>query len=109
MAYAARGDLSAMQRELEETLRLDPRDLNAQPNLGLASLTQGATEAAVERFRVVIGLEPNHAMAHSVLARLYFQNQQYELAQRHAQRAAQLGAPMERLLEALRQATGQSR
>jgi Tfp pilus assembly protein PilF len=75
----------------------------------VAQLQQGKAAAAVERFRAVIDLDPKHAMAHSVLATLYFQNQQYELAQRHAQRAAQLGAPMERLLEALRQATGQRR
>jgi tetratricopeptide (TPR) repeat protein len=106
MAYAARGDMLAMKRELEETLRLDPRHLDAHLNLGLAYLTQGATEAAVERFRVVIELEPNHAMAHSVLASLYFQDQQYVLARRHAEKASQLGAPVERLLEALRRAPG---
>jgi enediyne biosynthesis protein E4 len=109
MAYAARGDLAAMEGELEETLRLDPQHVDAHFNLGVAQLQQGKAAAAVERFRAVIDLDPKHAMAHSVLATLYFQNQQYELAQRHAQRAAQLGAPMERLLEVLRQATGQRR
>jgi hypothetical protein len=48
-------------------------------------------------------------MAHSMLASLYFQGQQYELARRHAEKAAQLGAPVERLLEALRRASGQGR
>jgi tetratricopeptide (TPR) repeat protein len=109
MAYAARGDVPAMMRELEETLRLDPRHLDAHLNLGIAYLKQGAAEAAVERFRAVIGLDPNHAMAHSVLASLYFQDQQYELARQHAEKASQLGAPVERLLEALRRASGQTR
>jgi enediyne biosynthesis protein E4 len=109
MAYAARGDVPAMMRQLEETLRVDPRHLDAHLNLGIAYLNQGALEAAVERFRAVVGLDPNHAMAHSVLASLYFQDQQYELARRHAEKASQLGAPVERLLEALRRAPRQSR
>jgi enediyne biosynthesis protein E4 len=109
MAYAARGDVAATVGELEETLRLDPRHVDAHFNLGVARLHQGEAAAATERFRAVIGLDPDHTMAHSVLATLYFQHRQYELAQRHAQRAAQLGAPVERLLEALRQATGQGR
>jgi Tfp pilus assembly protein PilF len=109
MAYAARGDMLAMKRELEETLRLDPRHLDAHLNLGLADLKQGEAEAAVKRFRAVIGLDPNHALAHSVLASLYFQDQQYELARRHAEKASQLGAPVERLLEALRRAPGRAR
>jgi tetratricopeptide (TPR) repeat protein len=109
MAYAARGDVPAMRRELEETLRLDPQHLEAHLNLGIAYFQQGQEAAAAERFRVVIGLDPNHAVAHSVLASLYFQRQQYALAQRHAEKAARLGAPVERLLEALRRATGQTR
>jgi tetratricopeptide (TPR) repeat protein len=109
MAYAARGDVPAMRRELEETLRLDPQHLEAHLNLGIVYFQQGQEAAAAERFRAVIGLDPNHAVAHSVLASLYFQRQQYELAQRHADIAARLGAPVERLLEALRRVTGQAR
>jgi tetratricopeptide (TPR) repeat protein len=109
MAYAARGDVAAMVGELEETLRLDPQHVDAHFNLGVAHLQRGEAAAASAQFRAVINLNPNHAMAHSVLATLYFQRQEYELAQQHAQRAAQLGAPVERLLEALRQATGQRR
>jgi len=109
MAYAARGDVPAMRRELEETLRRDPQHLDAHFNLGIAYLHLGQEAAATERLRAVIDLDPDHAAAHSVLASLYFQRQQYELAQRHAEKAARLGAPMERLMEALRQATGQAR
>jgi enediyne biosynthesis protein E4 len=109
MAYAAKGDEPAMVRELEETLRLDPRHLEAHFNLGIADLQQGKAAAAVEQLRAVLGIDPNHAMAHSVLASLYFQDQQYELSRRHAEKASQLGAPVERLLEALRRASGQTR
>jgi Tfp pilus assembly protein PilF len=98
-----------MVRELEETLRLDPRHLEAHFNLGIADLQQGKAAAAVEQLRAVLGIDPNHAMAHSVLASLYFQDQQYELSRRHAEKASQLGAPVERLLEALRRASGQTR
>jgi hypothetical protein len=40
------------------------------------------------------------------LASLYFQGQQYETAWRHAQKAAALGAPVQSLIEALRQVRG---
>jgi len=109
MAYAARGNVAATVSELEETLRLDPQHVDAHFNLGVVQLHQGEAAAASAQFRAVINLNPDHAMAHGVLATLYFQDQQYDLAQRHAHRAAQLGAPVERLLEALRQATRQSR
>jgi enediyne biosynthesis protein E4 len=109
MAYAARGDGQAMVRELQETLRLDPQHLDAHLQLGMAYLQQGEPGAATERFRTVVRLDSNHAMAHSALAALYFQEQQYERAWQHGQKAAQLGAPVERLLEALRQAMRKAR
>lgn len=109
MAYAARGDVPAMVRALQETLRLDPQHIDTHLNLGMVYLQQGEPQAAAERFRTVVRLEPNHAMAHSALAGLYFQDQQYEQAWQHGQKAAQLGAPVQDLLEALRQAMGKVR
>jgi enediyne biosynthesis protein E4 len=103
MAYAAREDAQAMVRELHETLRLDPQHLDAHLHMGMVYLQQGKPEAAAEEFHTVVRLYPNHATAHSALAALYFQDQQYERAWQHGERAAHLGAPVERLLEALRQ------
>jgi Tfp pilus assembly protein PilF len=45
--------------------------------------------------------DPNHARAHSALASLYFQQQQYDLAWQHGSKAADLGAPVQELLRAL--------
>jgi tetratricopeptide (TPR) repeat protein len=109
MAYARRGDVQATVRELQETLRLDPQHVDAHLQLGLAYFQQGDPGAAANQFRAAIRLDPNHAMAHSALAALYFQEQQYERAWQHAQKAAQLGAPVDRLLEALRQVMGQAK
>jgi tetratricopeptide (TPR) repeat protein len=106
MAYAARGDVQATERELQATLRLDPRYLDAHLQLGMVYLQQGNSGAAAERFRTVVQLDPDHAMAHSALAALYFQEQQFERAWQHGQKAAQLGAPVDRLLAALRQVMG---
>ena len=102
MAYAARGDVAAMMQALEETLRRDPDHLEARFNLGIGHVQQGELEVATDQLRTVVRLEPNHARAHSVLAALYFQRQQYELAWQHGQKAAQLGAPVEGLLDRLR-------
>ena len=109
MAYAARGDVQATVRELQETLRLDPQHVEAHFHLGIIYFQQGEPEAAAEQFRTVVHLEPDHAGAHSALATLYFRDQQYERAWRHGQKAAQLGAPVQPLLEALRQAMGQAK
>lgn len=106
MAYAARGDAQAMIQELQETLRLDPRHVEAHLGLGIGYLEQGGMDDAVERLRTVVRLDPHHARAHSALATLYFRQQQYELAWQHGQRAAELGAPVQPLLEALRQVLG---
>lgn len=45
--------------------------------------------------------DPNHARAHSALASLYFQQRQYDLAWQHGSKAAELGAPVQELLQAL--------
>jgi len=107
LAYAAQGDVPAMLRELQETVRLDPGHIEARFNLGVAYAQQGQVEGAAEALRAVVRLQPNHPGAHSVLAALYFQQQHYQLAWQHGQKAAQLGAPVQPLLEALQQAMGQ--
>jgi enediyne biosynthesis protein E4 len=109
MAYAARGDAQAMIQELQETLRLDPRHVEAHLGLGIGYVEQGKMDAAVERFRTVVRLDPQHARAHSALAAVYLQQQQYALARQHAQKAAKLGAPVQPLLEALRQVLGDTK
>src|SRR4029453_7387529 len=56
-----------------------------------------------------VRLDPKHARAHSALGAMYLERQQYDLAWQHAQQAAQLGAPVQPLLEALRRKREQSR
>jgi tetratricopeptide (TPR) repeat protein len=109
MAYAAQGNTPAMVQELRETLRLDPRHVEAHLGLGMGYVEQGEMETAIEQFRTAVRLDPRQAQAHSALATLYFQQGQYELAWQHAKKAADLGAPVQPLLEALRQAMGQAR
>jgi Tfp pilus assembly protein PilF len=73
MAYAAQGDAEAMIQELQETLRLDPRHVEAHLGPGIGYLEQGGMEAAVERFCTVVRLDPHPARAYGALATLYFQ------------------------------------
>jgi tetratricopeptide (TPR) repeat protein len=109
LSYAAQGDVAAMLRELQETVRLDPHHVEARFKLGVAYAQRGQVTEAAEALRTVVRLRPNHPGAHSVLAALYFLQQQYKLAWQHGQKAAQLGAPVQPLLEALQQAMGQGK
>jgi len=56
-----------------------------------------------------VRLNPKHVRAHSALAALYLERQQYDLAWQHAQQAAHLGAPVQPLLDELRRKREQIR
>jgi cytochrome c-type biogenesis protein CcmH/NrfG len=61
----------------------------------------GQTQAMLAPLQQAVRLDSRHVRAHSALATLYFERQQYALAWQHAQQAAQLGAPIQPLLDAL--------
>jgi Tfp pilus assembly protein PilF len=68
----------------------------------MAYAQNGQTEAMLAPLQQAVRLDPAHARAHSALAALYLERQQYDLAWEHAQQAAHLGAPVQSLVEALR-------
>jgi Tfp pilus assembly protein PilF len=71
--------------------------------LAIAYAQNGQAEAMLTPLQQAVRLDPKHARAHSTLAAMYLERQQYDLAWQHAQQAALLGAPVQPLLEALRQ------
>jgi tetratricopeptide (TPR) repeat protein len=79
------------------------RDLiEARFRLGLAYQLVGQQQDAIQELEAVLRAQPGHAGAHTQLARLYYQVQQFDDAWRHARRAESLGVPVAKLLEALR-------
>jgi Flp pilus assembly protein TadD len=80
---------------------LVPKDAEAHYVLAVAYGQSGQEEAMLTALQQAVRLNPQHARAHSTLAALYLQRQQYDLAWQHANTAARLGAPVQALLEAL--------
>jgi Flp pilus assembly protein TadD len=81
---------------------LAPQMAAAHYFLGITYAQLGQVEAMLAPLQQAVRLDSKHAGAHSALAALYFERQQYNLAWQHAQQAAQLGAPMQPLFDALR-------
>jgi Flp pilus assembly protein TadD len=77
--------------------------------LAMAYVQNGQAEAILAPLQQAVRLDPKHARAHSALGAMYLERQQYDLAWQHAQQAAQLGALVQPLLEALRRKREQSR
>jgi Tfp pilus assembly protein PilF len=86
-----------------------PQMANAHYCLAVAYAQNGQAEAMLAPLQQAVRLDPTHARAHSALAALYLERQQYDLAWEHAQQAAHLGAPVQPLLEALRRKREQVR
>jgi tetratricopeptide (TPR) repeat protein len=104
--YAERGDMEQAIAAFTAVLQRDPRWVQAHYNLALAYRARGEMAAMLRELQETVSLDPRHVEAHVHLAVLYFQEQRYELAWQHGQKAAELGAPVQPLLEALRKARG---
>jgi Flp pilus assembly protein TadD len=101
ISYLQQGEIAAAVAQLRTLVEVAPQDAEAHYMLAMAYAQDGQAEDMLATLQRTLQLDPNHARAHSALAAYYLQHQQYNLAWQHATRAAQLGAPVERLLEAL--------
>ena len=70
---------------------------------GLLRLQQKQFQAAVDAFRKVLDMDPNHGPTHRHLAEVYLSLGSYKRAAEHAARAATLGAPLPEATERLLQ------
>lgn len=77
-----------------EAARLAPDHPEIYYNLGIVDYDLGRIAEAIGAFRRAIEIEPAHAAAHNNLAVAYYRDGKYELAARHAARAAELGYPV---------------
>ena len=109
LGYLQQGEAAAAVRQFRTLVELAPQMANAHYFLAMAYAQNGQDEAMLAPLQQAVRLDPAHARAHSALAALYLERRQYNLAWQHAQQAAHLGAPVQPLLEALRQIREQVR
>jgi Tfp pilus assembly protein PilF len=103
VAYLQQGQHDAALMHFRTVIRTHPQPADAHYFVAVAAAQLGQEETMRDALLQAIRLDPRHARAHSALASFYFQHQDYEQAWTHGTQAAQLGAPVQQLLEALRQ------
>jgi tetratricopeptide (TPR) repeat protein len=104
IGYLQQGEAAAASAQFNAVIRLAPHMANAHYFLAVAAAQLGQEDTMLTALQRTLQQDPNHVRAHSTLASLYFQRQQHDLAWQHATKAAQLGAPIQPLLDAIRQA-----
>jgi tetratricopeptide (TPR) repeat protein len=102
LGYLQQGEATAAVQQFRTLVELAPRMADAHYFLAMAYAQNGQAEAMLTPLQQAVRLDPKHARAQSALAVMYLERQQYDLAWQHAQQAADLGAPVQPLLEALR-------
>ncbi len=75
--------------------------LEARYRLGIAYAKVQQKSAAIATFAAVVQAKPDHANAHVYLARLYYEQREFQRAWQHVHRAEALGAPVAELVMAL--------
>jgi tetratricopeptide (TPR) repeat protein len=109
ISYLQDGQAAVAIEQLRALVRIAPQDAEPRYLLALAYAHDGQEDAMLSALQQAVRLNPKHAQAHNALAAFYFQRQHYDLAWQHGTAAAQLGAPVQPLLEALRQIRGERR
>ncbi len=100
-AITAFKTIVAAPAQTEETTASVDR-LEARYRLGVAYAMAQQPSAAIATFAAVVQAKPEHANAHLYLARLYYEQRQFQRAWQHVHRAEALGAPVAELVAALR-------
>lgn len=85
------GQLGPALKAFDAALELDPENLKALYNSGIALLGAGRGEAAAERFSRFLALRPDDALGHFYLGRAHLREMRTEEAVASLQRAVELG------------------
>ncbi|MFH1753209.1 MAG: tetratricopeptide repeat protein [Candidatus Omnitrophota bacterium] len=88
---------------LREALRLNPRHVYANDNLGISYHNTGDDAEAVKLFNRAIELDPNDPYAYTNLAAVYFKSKMYGEAIKYADKAKERGMVNPTLMEALKE------
>ena len=89
-AYLERGNFSMAFMEYENSLKLNPKNVEVLYKSGLTFLLAGKNQDAVQQFQAVIQLDPKHALAYEELGRAFFQMRQYGKAEENLKKAQEL-------------------
>jgi tetratricopeptide (TPR) repeat protein len=92
--YAGTGDFENAITEYEAVLELEPDNVSAMTNLGVAYYNTGQLDQAIAQYQNALGLAPEDADIHSNLAAAYVQTNQLDKAQSEYQRAVELKADL---------------
>ncbi|WP_179130886.1 FG-GAP-like repeat-containing protein [Candidatus Entotheonella palauensis] len=101
IGYLQQGEPFAAMAQFQALINLAPDMADAHYFLAVTAAQMGQIETMQASLQRALKQDPNHVRAHSALASLYFQQRQYDLAWQHGSRAAELGAPVQELLQAL--------
>ncbi len=106
MALTVRATLSedpqAALKDLDDAIRLNPRNVDAWRARGIAYLAAGRVDDAMKQFEQIIQLKPDDPSAHQALAQALAQQKQYDQALAHLDQVIESNpaAPIPRLLRA---------
>ena len=92
--YASAGDFENAIVEYEAVLELEPENVSAMTNLGVAYYNTGQLDQAIIQYQNALELAPDDADIHSNLAAAYVQTNQLDKAQGEYQRAVELKADL---------------
>src|SRR5215468_5009825 len=85
-----KGDLNQARAELEQAVRLAPKDAAAQSELGWVLALEGQTDAAIEHLRAAIQLKPSFVNARVTLASVLSQQGKTEQAEQELRAALKI-------------------
>lgn len=91
VAHGRSGELGRALEAFDAALALDPKNLKALYNSGIALLGAGRGAAAAARFSGFVALRPDDALGHFYLARAQLREQRDEAAIASLARAVELG------------------
>src|SRR5256885_405554 len=90
IAYGESGTLERRLQELEDRLRVNPQDLEALVQSGIAEKTAGRLERAHSLFQRAIELDPDSSVLHFLLAETLYNRGLHEDAMRSVRRSIEL-------------------
>ena len=88
--YFQLGNLELAAKYFQQSVSVDSRFAMGIHNLGVVKMELGELAAAEELFSQALAIEPDRFDSHTMLSKLYFQQQRYQEATHHMERAVEI-------------------
>ena len=95
VAYMQLGHLEQAEKDLKRALEQNPQMVEAWTNLASVLMRLGRPEESAQAGLQALELAPDFAMAHNNLAAVYLELKDLDKAKEHAQKALDLGYPVQ--------------